>query len=190
MFDTSLFVSPGVLLSGAATGLIFGFLLQKARVTRAEVIIAQFLLRDYTVLKVILTAIVVGSLGIYGMLEMGMITSLSIKSAALYANILGGLIFGVGMAILGYCPGTALAAIGDGSRDAIAGVLGGLTGAALYAEAYPFLKSRLIDILNMGAVSLPDITGISAWLWIGLLAGILVLIIRLRLPAMQDKAGA
>lgn len=190
MFETPFFAPAGALMSGALTGLLFGFLLQKARVTRADVIIAQFLLRDHTVLKVMLTAIVVGSVGIYGMLETGMIPALFIKSAALYANIIGGMIFGVGMAILGYCPGTAMAAIGDGSRDAVAGLLGGLAGSALYAEAHPFLKSRLIDIFNLGPVSLPDITGISAWIWIGLLAGILVLIMRLRLPALQDKTGA
>lgn len=186
MFDTPFFASPGMLLSGAVTGLIFGFLLQKARVTRADVIIAQFLLRDYTVMKVILTAIVVGSIGIYGMLNMGMIPALSIKPAFLYANALGGLIFGVGMAILGYCPGTALAAIGDGSRDAIAGVLGGVTGAALFAELYPLLSSRLIDVYNLGSVSLPEITGIPAWIWILLLTIGLAVVVRLRLPAFAD----
>ena len=186
MFDTPFFASPGMLLSGAVTGLIFGFLLQKARVTRADVIIAQFLLRDYTVMKVILTAIVVGSIGIYGMLNIGMIPALSIKPAFLYANALGGLIFGVGMAVLGYCPGTALAAIGDGSRDAIAGVLGGVTGAALFAELYPLLSSRLIDVYNLGSVSLPEITGIPAWIWILLLAIGLAVVVRLRLPAFAD----
>lgn len=186
MFDTPLFVSPGMLLSGAVTGLIFGFLLQKARVTRADVIIAQFLLRDYTVLKVILTAIVVGSIGIYGMLEMDMIPALSIKPAFLYANALGGLIFGVGMAILGYCPGTALAAIGDGSRDAITGVLGGVTGVALFAALYPLLSSRLIEVYNLGSISLPEITGISAWIWIGVLAIGLAVVFVLRLPGLAN----
>ena len=175
-----------MLLSGAVTGLIFGFLLQKARVTRADVIIAQFLLRDYTVMKVILTAIVVGSIGIYGMLEMDMIPVLSIKPAFLYANALGGLIFGVGMAILGYCPGTALAAIGDGSRDAIAGVLGGVTGVALFAALFPLLSSSLIEAYNLGSISLPEITGIPAWIWIGLLAIGLAVVVRLRLPAFAD----
>ncbi|MHC5001987.1 MAG: YeeE/YedE thiosulfate transporter family protein, partial [Planctomycetota bacterium] len=110
-----MFADPTSLALGAATGLVFGFLLQKGGVTRFQVIVGQFLLKDFTVLKVMLTAIVVGAIGIYGMRAAGMDVPLHVKGTALLANVLGGLIFGVGMAILGYCPGTALAAIGDGS---------------------------------------------------------------------------
>jgi uncharacterized membrane protein YedE/YeeE len=86
-------------------------------------------------LKIMLTAIVVGGAGVYALFGMGAIESLHIKNATLWGNLVGGAIFGIGMAILGYCPGTGVAAIGDGSRDAITGVIGMVVGAALFAEA-------------------------------------------------------
>lgn len=165
MYDP-IFADPLVLLYGAMTGFIFGFLLQKGGVTRYNVILGQFLLRDFTVLKVMLTAIIVGGVGIYGMLAIGMEVSLSIKNAALLGNIVGGLIFGVGMALLGYCPGTVIAAAGDGSRHAIFGILGGLVGAATYAEVYPWMKSSLLGTADFGKATLSSSTGVSPWWFI------------------------
>ncbi len=171
MFDAGFFASPTALLTGALTGLIFGFLLQKGGLTRADVIISQFLFRDYTVLKVMLTAIVVGGVGVYAMLQLGMIEKLHVKSATLVANIVGGLIFGKGMAILGYCPGSGVAAIGDGSRDAIPGVFGMLAGAAVYAEMHPWLKANVLPLADLGKVTIAQELGLSPW-W--LLAGLAV----------------
>ena len=170
MFESSFFADPKTLFLGAFTGLIFGFLLQKGHVTRFNVIVGQFLLRDFTVVKVMLTAIVVGSVGIYGMLQGGMIEGLHLKDAALVGNLLGGAIFGVGMVVLGYCPGTGVAALGDGARDAAFGVLGMLAGAALYAEAYPWIKANLLSIADAGKVTLATATGASPWLFILVLA--------------------
>ena len=163
MFDTAFFADPGTLVLGALTGLIFGFLLQKGGVTRFDVIVGQFLLRDFTVLKVMLTAIVVGGLGIWGMLQLGMIEGLKVKAAYLAANALGGVMFGAGMAVLGFCPGTGVAAIGDGSRDAIAGLLGMLCGAALYAEAHPWFQEHVLGWADLGKETLVSATGLSPW---------------------------
>ena len=165
MFE-NFFADPTVLISGAITGFIFGFLLQKGGVTRFNVILGQFLLRDFTVLKIMLTAILVGGIGVYGMRTIGWDVPLHVKNATLAGNLLGGLIFGVGMAVLGYCPGTGVAAIGDGSRHAIFGVLGMLVGAALYAEAYPWMKSEVLGIVDMGKATLPTVSGQSPWWFI------------------------
>ena len=171
MFDTSLFAGAGTLLLGALTGFIFGFLLQKAHVTRFAVIVGQFLFRDFTVLKVMLTAIVVGGVGIYAMLAAGMLApgDLHIKSADILVNAIGGIIFGIGMAILGYCPGTGVGAIGDGARDAIVGLVGMICGAAIYAEVHPALSEHLGTIVSMGKATLPSATEISPWWFIALL---------------------
>jgi uncharacterized protein len=165
MYDP-FFASPLVLLYGAITGFIFGFLLQKGGVTRYQVILGQFLMKDFTVAKVMLTAIVVGAAGIYGMLAIGMDIALDIKNAQLIGNIVGGLIFGVGMVLLGYCPGTALAAMGDGSRHAIFGIAGGLVGAALYAEAYPFMQANVLGVAEYGRITIDSATGLSPWWFI------------------------
>jgi len=100
---------------------------------------------------------------------MGSIESLHIKNATLWGNLLGGGIFGVGMAILGYCPGTGVAAIGDGSRDAIFGVIGMVVGAALFAEVYPWFNEYLLKPLDLGKETLATITGITPWAYLVLL---------------------
>jgi uncharacterized membrane protein YedE/YeeE len=176
MFETSFFASPGTLLLGALTGLIFGFLLQRGGLTRFNTIVGQFLLRDFTVLKTMLTAVVVGSVGVYAMLQFGLIEGLHIKSTALAANIVGGAIFGIGMVILGYCPGTGIAAIGDGARDARFGALGMIVGAGIYAETYPALKDGLLTVGAYGKTTLPSMTGLSAWLFVGVIAVIAIIL--------------
>jgi uncharacterized membrane protein YedE/YeeE len=163
MFDTPLNLSLGLI-----TGVIFGFLLHKGQVTKFSIIVRQFLLQDFTVLKVMLTAVVVGGLGIYAMHGFDWV-SLHIKPLVLGGVIGGGLIFGVGMALLGYCPGTGVAAIAEGSRHAIFGVLGMLVGAALYAEVFPLMKSSLLKVGDLGKVTLPSVTGLSPWVFLAVI---------------------
>ena len=168
------FADPQTLLQGAITGLVFGFLLQKGGVTRYNVIVNQFHFKDFTVLKTMLTAIVVGAIGIYAMLQLGMIKGLSVKGADLAMNAGGGLIFGVGMVLLGYCPGTALAAVGQGSRDAVVGIVGALVGAAVYAEVYPLLARTVEPIGKLGKITFADATHASPWWFIVGLAIVVV----------------
>ena len=180
------FADPTTLLLGAITGLVFGFLLFKGGVANFEVIVNQFRLRDFTVLKVMLTAIIVGGLGIYGMRAMGMDIPMHVKGTELLGNTLGGLIFGVGMALLGYCPGTAVAAVGAGSRHAIVGVLGMLVGAAVYAEMYPWVKANILEVGSIGKVTIPEQIGISPFVLLIPLA----IAAALLLPRLKNRASA
>jgi uncharacterized membrane protein YedE/YeeE len=157
-----------MLLLGLTTGFLFGFLLQKGRVAKFGVIVGQFLLRDWTVLQVMLTAVVVGSVGVYAMAEAGVV-ALHVKPALLGGVLLGGVLFGVGMALLGYCPGTSVAACGEGRRDAMVGVLGMLLGAGVYVAAYPALQPIMHAWGDWGKVTLPEVTGTSPWFWIAAL---------------------
>jgi uncharacterized protein len=163
-----MFDSPRMLLLGLTTGFVFGFLLQKGRVAKFEVIVGQFLLRDWTVLKVMLTAVVVGSVGVYAMAEAGVV-ALHVKPALLGGVLLGGVLFGVGMALLGYCPGTSVAACGEGRRDAMVGVVGMLLGAGVYVAAYRVLEPIIHALGDWGKVTLPAATGTSPWFWIAAL---------------------
>ncbi len=169
-----LFADPLTLFYGALTGFLFGFLLQKGGVTRFKTILGQFLLTDFTVLKVMGTAIVVGAIGIFGMRALGMDVSLSVRNALPVGNIVGGTIFGVGMVILGYCPGTAMAAIGDGSRHAIPGLIGGLVGASIYGHAHPWLAPHLTETVNLGKLSIDGTIGLSPWWVIAVLAAMAI----------------
>lgn len=163
---------PGKLLLGLGTGVAFGTLLQKGRVAKSEVIMDQLLLRDATVAKIMGTAIVVGGAGVHALVQRGR-AQLDIKPLRLAAILGGAVMFGSGLAVIGYCPGTTLAAIGERRRDAIAGALGMLAGAALYVRAYP----RIAPVLaagDRGKVTLPKATQTSPWPWIAGMAAVLV----------------
>jgi uncharacterized membrane protein YedE/YeeE len=103
------------------------------------------------------------------MRSLGFDIGLHVKAAAVLGNLLGGAIFGIGMVVLGYCPGTGVAALGDGRKDATPGLLGMLVGAGLYAEVEPWLAEHVLQVANLGKVTLPGLLGVSpAWIVIGL----------------------
>ena len=148
---------------GLVTGFAFGFLLQKARILRFESQIGFMLLKDMTIIKFMGTAVVVGMIGIYACHEAGLI-ALSLKATNVGAIILGGLIFGIGWAITGFCPGTSFGALAEGRWHALWAILGMLAGAAGYARAYPVLKDTILTWGNYGKITLPQVLGISPWL--------------------------
>ncbi len=150
------------LLYGIVTGILFGFLLQKGQVLKYDKQLGALRLIDFTILKFMLSAILVSMLGIYLLRDIGLV-SLSIKTTSLGANILGGALFGIGWGILGYCPGTAAGAVGEGRWDAAFGLLGMLVGAALFAETYPVLADSVITWGDFGRITLPGIFGINHW---------------------------
>jgi len=143
---------------GFIFGIVFGFLLQKGGVAKYEVLLGQFLLTDFTVIKVMLTAVVVGMVGIFTMRAFGLV-KLHVKPTRYAANISGGLLFGVGLGLLGYCPGTGAAALGQGNYDAIAGIAGLMAGSYVYAETSDYLGSTILKVGNRGRIMLPDIIG-------------------------------
>jgi hypothetical protein len=102
-------------------------------------------------------------LGVYALVGLGW-ADLSLKPTVLGANIIGGLLFGIGWGFLGYCPGTSAGAVGEGRLDAVWGIAGMIVGAALYAEAYPFLKETVLTWGDFGKVTLPQALGVSPWL--------------------------
>lgn len=165
-----MFDSPGKLLLGLLSGIVFGFLLQKGRVAKFRVIVGQFLLKDWTMAKVMLAAVAVGGLGVWTMLEMDVV-SLHVKPAAFGGVVAGALLFGVGMAVYGYCPGTGVAACGEGRRDAMCGVAGMFFGALAYVAAFPMLQGLINGFGDWGKVTLPQVTGISPWFY---MAGIVI----------------
>ncbi|MBI5518569.1 MAG: YeeE/YedE family protein [Desulfovibrio sp.] len=147
---------------GLITGIGFGVLLQRAEVIRFDRQIGALLLKDMTIVKFMLSTILVGMVGVYLLVDLGL-AKLSLKPLILGGNVLGGLIFGVGWALLGYCPGTAGAALGEGRVDALAGMAGMLLGAAVFAEAYPALKASVLTWGDYGKVTLPGLLGVWHW---------------------------
>lgn len=165
------------LLYGLITGLLFGFLLQKGRVLRYDKQLGGLLLKDMTIVKFMLSSILVAMVGTHLLVNIGVIR-LSIKATILGANIGGGIIFGLGWGMLGYCPGTSAGALGEGRWDALFGISGMLLGAALYAEAFPGLKDTVLTWGNLGEITLPQVLGVNHWLVIIPLSVLILLLFR------------
>jgi hypothetical protein len=151
------------LLWGLAFGIVFGFMLQKGGATKHDVIVGQLLLTDFTVLKIMLSAVLVGMIGIYAMKTLGWV-ELYPKSGSAGMNVVGGLIFGVGFAVLGYCPGTIAGAIGNGALDALVGGLAGiLIGSGLFAALYPRLNRGILMKGYFGDLTFPRLLKVNDW---------------------------
>lgn len=159
---------------GLLFGFVFGFLLHKGGATSYDVIIGQLLLTDFTVLKIMLSAVVVGAIGIHALQSRGRV-KLSPSGGSWGKNAVGGLIFGVGFALLGYCPGTIAGAIGSGRLDALVGGLPGiLLGSWLFALVYPRVRDGLLRKGAFEKVTLPELVRLPRWSVIGPLAAAIV----------------
>ena len=152
-----------ILIYGLITGALFGFFLQKARVIRYDKQLGALRLMDMTIVKFMISNIMVGMVGVYLLHDLGL-AKLSVKPTLLGGNILGGLIFGIGWGFLGYCPGNSAGALGEGRWDAIWGILGMLAGAALFAEAYPLFKKTVLTWGAFGEITLPQVLHINHWI--------------------------
>ena len=130
------------LLFALVIGLAFGFFLERAGLGSATKLSAQFYLRDLTVFKMMFTAIITAMLGVYwlnwaGFLHVEMIY---LTPTYVWPQVIGGLVFGVGFIVGGYCPGTSCVASSTGSLDGLVNVAGLFIGILLFGELYPHLE--------------------------------------------------
>jgi hypothetical protein len=152
------------LLIGLLIGIAFGFLLQKGGVTDYNVIIGQLLLIDFTVVKIMLAASITGMLGVHLLRSLGL-AQLHPKPGSIGASVIGGLIFGVGFAVLGYCPGTVAGAVGQGALDALfGGIVGILIGSGVFAALYPQLQKSVLSKGDFGELTLPEVLKVNPWI--------------------------
>ena len=155
---------PNLLWAGLLFGFLFGVLLHRGGVTDYNVIVKQFLFRDFTVLKVMFTAIVVGGVGLF-ILHGQELTNWHIKPATMLAVVLGAVLFGIGMVIYGYCPGTGVAAIGAGKLDALVGFFGMIVGGIAYAFSYDWIAANILPVADLGKKRLPELATLPEWVW-------------------------
>lgn len=149
---------------GLIVGICFGFLLQKGGATSYSVIENQLLLTDFTVLRLMLSAVIVGMV-LFAVLKHIGFANLHAADGTAGSNIIGGLIFGAGFALLGYCPGTVAGAAGTGALDALfGGMVGMLIGTGLFAGAYPALKNGVLARGPFPAVTVPELVRLPEWL--------------------------
>lgn len=167
---------------GLLFGIVFGFLLQKGGVTSYEVIMGQLLLTDFTVLKVMASAVATGLVGFFLLRHYGY-AKRHVKAATTGSNVVGGLIFGLGFGLLGYCPGTVVGAVGTGALDALCGgVVGLLIGAGIFVELYPSLNKTVLNYGEMKKETVHELLGLPEWLVV--LAGFIGIVVFLYLLEM------
>jgi uncharacterized membrane protein YedE/YeeE len=179
--------TPALLLA-VVFGFAFGWLLHRGHVADYNTIVRQFLFKDFTVIKVMLTAIIVGGIGIFVLVHAGY-AKFHVKPADLLAITLGAGLFGIGMVLYGYCPGTALAAIGAGSVHAFVGAFGMIAGGILYALTFDWVSQTILPVWAMGKVQLPQLLGVGAPLIFGAL-GLLVVAFFVMLERRSSDSGA
>lgn len=169
------------IIIGIAMGVVFGFLLEKSRVFEPGIIVGQMQFRSFIMLKVFLTAVATGAVVLAALNGFGLV-KLHPKAALYASDVIGGLFLGAGIVLAGACPGTTLAQIGVGYRDAIFTLIGGLFGAVAYSYLQPSLAgtiftagdgkllfSQLFDIpywagaLGLAAVLALVLLGLEAW---------------------------
>jgi hypothetical protein len=149
-----------------ALGCGFGVCLERAGFGSARKLTAVFYLHDMSVVKVMFTAIVTAMAGLWLSSALGVLAlpDINLETTNLTAQIGGGLLFGAGFMVGGYCPGTSIAAMATGSKDAIVFALGMLCGVFAYAEITPGFEAWY-KASAQGEMTLPSLTGVGMGAW-------------------------
>ncbi len=157
MFDleTALFIAFLI-------GIGFGFFLEQAGFGSGMKLAGQFYFRDLTVFKVMFTAIITAMLGLFWLSWFGIVDLSLVKVLPTYLipQLVGGIIFGVGFVMGGYCPGTCCIAAVTGRMDGWVHLLGMFAGIFIFAEIYPLI-SDWYSSTAMGEVTLFQILNLS-----------------------------
>jgi hypothetical protein len=151
-------------------GITFGYILYRVGALDYRNIINALTLKDLSIPKFMLLSVSITTVGIFSLRLIGLV-QLDVITTNPLGNILGGLIFGIGFALSGYCPGTSIGAMGEGKKDARYTVLGGITGVFIYTvvqqytgfsiAAFDIGKLSLIDIIHLNPFSVAIIYSIS-----------------------------
>lgn len=140
------------------TGIAMGYLIQRVRASSPAMIARNLRLENLSIIKFMAMTIAVGTILVYSLaLVMPGQMHFDIKPTYLVGVLLGAVVFGVGFGIGGYCPGTCVVGIGEGRRDAIAALLGGVFGALVFTLVYSTLIAPIVAMMDFGRITLADI---------------------------------
>ncbi|HPH94944.1 MAG TPA: YeeE/YedE thiosulfate transporter family protein [Anaerolineaceae bacterium] len=146
-------------------GVLFGAALNKGGLTQYKNIVGVFRFTNLTVIKFMLTAVCVAMTGLFALNGLGLISLPQPPATYVLGNLLGGLVFGVGMALAGYCPGTCAAGSGEGKLDyLLTGIPGLLAGAVIFGLVWPSFFPALREVANLGQVNLAQLWDASPFL--------------------------
>lgn len=162
------------IIYGLAVGFIFGYILQRTGITKFPRVVGMLLLKDFKILKFMMTAVISSMILFYVLGDFGVL-KLTFKPLD-WGKLVGGLIFGTGMGILGYCSGTMAARIGEGKKDSIIALFGMALGLFIFGLMINPLKATLLNPEKQIPGDISVLLNINHWFLI-IPAGILFSVI-------------
>jgi len=156
MFSTVANGTNGSILLVLFIGFCFGAIILYSRLDKFEKMAGFMIFEDTLVPRMAMTTVALSSLGFYFLVDAGYATY-AIKPTLLGGIIIGGILFGIGLVILGKCPSAFFVSVSEGRVDAFVGVLGGMLGGAVFTVAYPWIEKIIGP--DLGKIRLSDLFG-------------------------------
>ncbi len=155
--------------SGLLSGILFGYVLENAGFASPRKLTAQFRFTDWSVFKVMFTAIIVAAIGLYGAMGLGLMqpSGIFIPTTFFWATLTGGALIGAGMAVGGYCPGTSAVGLASGRFDGLFFIVGMVIGVGLFSSVFEPIKGFYLAAAGPRGETLPALFGLPAWAVIG-----------------------
>jgi uncharacterized protein len=152
------------LLVAVVIGFLFGFVLERAGFGDSRNLTNIFYFRDMRVLRVMFSAMVTTAVGIVilkwlGLFDYSMLLDYSLLKTYLWPQLVGGILFGLGFVVGGYCPGTAVVGITSGKLDGLVFLGGMVVGIWVFAAGFP-LWGSFYKSSDLGRITLPQLVGI------------------------------
>jgi hypothetical protein len=157
-FLTSLWIALGI-------GFLFGFVLERAGFGDSRNLTNIFYFRDMRVLRVMFSAISTAMVGLViltwlGLFDYTMLLDYSLLKTYLWPQLVGGILFGLGFVVGGYCPGTAAVGVVSGKFDAVVFLAGMIAGIWGFAAGFP-LWGSFYKSSDLGRITLAQVFGVS-----------------------------
>ena len=173
LFEFGRFGDGTSLVIAVLLGIAFGWFLERGGMGNARKLAGQFYFTDLSVLKLMFSAILTAMLGLFWLSWAGLLdlSRVYVPETFVAPQLVGGLVFGVGFATGGLCPGTSCVAAATGRRDGFALIAGMLTGVFVFGEAFPALAS-FADSTARGAWTLPQALGLSYGTVVGIIVAV------------------
>ena len=173
---------------GLLVGIAMGFLIQRVRASSPAMILQNLRLENLIIIKFMATTIAVGMIAVYTLnVFVPDALHFDIKPTYLVGVALGGLIFGVGFGLGGYCPGTCVVGIGEGRKDAWFALFGGVVGALVFTLVYTTAIRPIVELMDYGKITVQDLVNLPA-IVPALVIGALFLVVVKVLPTQVKQA--
>ena len=174
---------------GLLIGVAMGFFIQRVRASSPAMIARNLRLENLSIIKFMALTIAVGMIVVYALnLFIPSLLHFDVKPTYVLGVLLGGLVFGVGFGLGGYCPGTSVVGIGEGRKDAMVAVLGGVVGALVFTLVYAAVIAPIVSVADYGKITLADVLHIAPFPLALTVGAIFLVVIRL-LPTEVGKAS-